>query len=103
MTKTERILEEVERTLGSWDEEAPLTPDPHLATRVQALHRERAASGWRAYRPFLQLRYAAILGLVLLNMFTIWYIESSPSTNTPEDLVSVLRADLQIEPSQETP
>jgi hypothetical protein len=103
MTRTERILEEAEQTLRSWDDEAALTPDPYLATRVPALHRERMASGWRAYRPFLHVRYAAILALVVLNMITVLYLELSPRHDPAQDLVSQLRDDFQIEPSQDNP
>jgi hypothetical protein len=103
MTQTERILEETERTLGAWDADPPLPPDPYMAERVLAQQREHTDNHWRAWRPFLQLRYAAILTLMLLNMITILYLEFSSRTDPSEDLVSVLRDDFQIESSQDNP
>lgn len=103
MTQTERILDETERTLDAWDAEAPLPPDPYLAKRVLALQHDRTASRWHAWRPFLQLRFAAILTLMVLNMITILYLELASRTDPSEDLVSVLREDFQIESSQDTP
>ncbi len=103
MTKTDRILEETERTLRSWDEEAGLPADPYLAARIEAMHAERAASRWNVWRPLLQLRFAAILALMVLNMITILYLELSARPDPAEHLVSVLRDDFQIESSQDIP
>jgi hypothetical protein len=103
MERTDRLREEAERTLRSWDSETPLSPDPYLAPRVVAMHQQRTPNGWRAYRPFLQVRYAAILTLMVLNLVTILYLELSSRVTPREDLVSVLRDDMQIEPSQDTP
>jgi hypothetical protein len=103
MTRTERILEETERTLRSWDDDGTLMPDPFLAGRVPAMLRERTASGWRSYGPFFQPRYAVILALLVLNMVTVLYLELSPRHDPAQDLVSQLRDDFQIEPSQDNP
>lgn len=103
MTRTERILEETERTLGSWDDDGTLSPDPYLAARVQAIHAEEATSGWRSYGPFLQLRYAAILILLVLNMVTVLYLEMSPRHDLSMDLASQLRDDFQMESAPHIP
>ena len=103
MTRTERILEETERTLRSWEDDATLTADPFLATRIPALHRERIASGWRAFGPFLQVRYAVMLALLAMNLVTALYLELSPRQDLSKDLVSQLRDDLQIDPSPDNP
>lgn len=103
MTRTERILEETERTLHSWDDDGSLPPDPYLAARVQALHVDRASSGWRSYGPFFQPRYAAILALLIVNVITVLYLELSPGHDLSQDLASQLRDDFQMESTPDNP
>jgi hypothetical protein len=103
MTRTERILEKTEQTLGSWDDDGTLTPDPYLAARVKALDAERTSSGWRSYGPFFQPRYAAILALLVVNVLTVLYLELSPRHDLSKHLASQLRDDFQMESTPDNP
>ena len=103
MTRTERTLEEAERTLHSWDDDGSLPPDPYLAARVQALDVDRASSGWRSYGPIFQPRYAALLALLIVNLITVLYLELSPGHDLSRDLASQLRDDFQMESTPDNP
>lgn len=100
MTREERISEETDRTLRSWDDDGVLREDPYMYSRIMAIHQERTEQD-RGGRPFgLRVKYAFAGLLVLVNIATVLYLELTPVVDLQEELVAQLQADFQVDPSQ---
>jgi hypothetical protein len=99
--KDDRIADEVERTLHSFDNDGVLNENPFLASKILAvkeshLHERVAGSVLR-----IGLRYVVMLLILIVNVLTVVrYFEWYRKSDLQEQLVAGLREDLQIDQSQ---
>jgi hypothetical protein len=100
MEDERRILEEVEKTLHSLEDDGVLKGNPFLYTKLKALL-EVQPRGHR-YRLTLRMgvQLAVMLLVLLVNLLTVIHVEGEPATDLRDQLVSELKAELQIEQSQ---
>ncbi len=97
----QRITEEVEKTLLAFDTDPILSENPFLWTRIRAEREERLHN--RTKKIFMQygLRTAAVLLIFLINLITIVYFYApSEKEQTNATLASALKAEYQVEQSQ---
>lgn len=96
-----RVADEAEKTLHAFDDDRPLQENPFLASRIQAAMSSRMLrrNEWLPMR--VNLKYA-VMGLILLiNLITaVHYFESNSTTTLQERLVSDLEQDFQIDQPQ---
>jgi hypothetical protein len=100
MKREERISEEADRTLRSWDDDGVLREDPYMYSRIMAIQQERTEQH-RSRRPFeLRMKYALAALVVLVNIATALYLGFTPVVDLQEELVAQLQTDFQADPSQ---
>jgi hypothetical protein len=101
MKDTERIQEEVEKTLNSLDADGVLDENPYLITRILGERESRLLSAQLRLASGTGLRYAAIALLLLMNLMTALFFARSTKSDADDRLVTALKEDLQIDQSQD--
>ena len=98
MANEHRILEEVEKTLHSFDNDEVLEGNPFLASRIKARMDSRAHSRNRGIPLRIALKYGVMVLILLINLITaVHYFESRSALALHEKLVSDLEQDFQID------
>ena len=101
MAKDNRILEEVEKTLQSFDSDITLEENPFLITRLTAGKAHLLRKRTNRSRARTVLSYAGILVLLFVNLITaVYYSQRNSESRLREQLVSELKEDFQIDQSQ---
>lgn len=101
MLRKEKILEEVEKTLQSFDEDIILEENPFLFTRIKTERESRASSRKKGLVFGFSLKQTLILLILLINLVTLIYnYELTRNENLREKLVLELKEDFQIDQSQ---
>jgi hypothetical protein len=102
MTKKQRALEEVEKTLQSFDDDPVLEVNPFLTTRIQAEMNRRRQTRPAGFRLHVSLSQALVLCVLLINIITVvHYLSWSKNQMLHDRLVSALKEDAQIVQSQD--
>lgn len=100
MGKDQRIEQEVEKTLQAFDADEVLEENPFLFTRLQAERATRSRVRKERYVFGVNLKYAAVVLLVLLNLVTAIFYERHDQPTLQDELVSELKADFEIDQAQ---
>jgi hypothetical protein len=100
MMNEDRIREEVEKTLRSFDDEPALAENPFLLTRIEAEIARGSSSRGLGVFVLSNLKFAGIVALFLINIFTALYFELQADPDLHAKAVAELRDDLQIDQSQ---
>jgi hypothetical protein len=102
MTKKQRALDEVEKTLQSFDDDPVLEANPFLTTRIQAEMNRRRQMRPAGFRLHVSLSQALVLCVLLINIITVaHYLSWSKNQMLHDRLVSALKEDAQIVQSQD--
>lgn len=98
MKKEDKILEEVEKTLNSFDNDIILQPNPYLLTRIKAKRAENLRKQKTRYEFKIGFRQILIFLLIIGNFLTlVYFYETSTKQNLLENLVIELRSDFQTD------
>lgn len=101
MVNKDRILDEVEKTLHTFDHDPTLEPNPFLFTRIQAEKERRVLTRGAGFARRINLKYVVMAVIVLMNLITAaHYLEWNSRYNLHERLVSELKEDFQMAQSQ---
>ncbi len=101
MISKKQLLDEVEKTLEAYDEDAILEANPFLLTRIKAVQEQRIHS--KKNKASFRFSFSRILVIVLLivNVLTVvYYFENNHQQNLEKKLVLQLKSDFQIEQTQ---
>ncbi len=100
MNNDQRILEEIEKTLRTLDDDGRLTANPFLYARLKALRQSQSAA--HRFRPALRLglQIAAMLLLLGVNLATVLSLRKTHAVDVRDQVVAELKAELQVEQSQ---
>jgi len=101
MEREKEILNEVEKTLNSFDDDVMLQENPFLFTRIHA----KLGSGNKSLKKtsllHLSLNKALLVLVLLINLVTlVYYYGKSSNSNLQEKMAAQLEADFKIEQSQ---
>lgn len=97
----EKILDEVEKTLCAYDKDVMLEANPFLITRINTEIENRMKKKKRGFAFRFGLNQALMLLILVINILTlVYYYDKSEKQNLREKLVEDLRADFQIDQSQ---
>lgn len=101
MNKQEKIQNEIDMTLGLFDKEESLPPNPYFYTRIKQRLNEKSK---KEFSIFGVLKPAFFTALVALNLTTaIWYTSADAITSNSGadlELVDILKSDFNLEKSQ---
>jgi len=101
MNKKETIQNEIDKTLGLFDEKESLPPNPYFYTRVQQRINEKSR---KEFSIFGLLKPAFFTALIALNLTTaIWYTSSDgliDQTDTNVELADILKTDFNLDNDQ---
>ncbi len=94
MRNSDRIRDEVEKTLQAFDHETPLKPNPFLFTRIQAGRAMRTPGHAKAAFWHVRLRHVVIVGVVLINLITVLHFADwNTETRNHRALISELETE----------
>jgi hypothetical protein len=97
MNNDDRIREEVEKTLRLFEDDAIPGGNPYLYTRIKARLERQHAGQSRPFFALSNLKYAGIAALFLINILTAILSERRSTPDLHAQVVSQLKADLQID------
>jgi hypothetical protein len=101
MINKNQILEEVEKTLKSFDNDILLVENPFLLTRINAERKNRLLKPKKKLFSILSFTKVLIILVFLINLITvIYYYEWNSKQVIHQKLVSELKEDFQIDQSQ---
>ncbi len=100
MVSDERIRDEVEKTLLSWDGDALSGPDPLLLSRIEDAIASQGGHHFRAAFRQVLLPVAGIIVLCLLNFVTLYFIERRSNSDLQSKVVSQLQVEFQTDEGQ---
>ena len=101
MVNKNRILEEVEKTLQSLDNDIPLEENPFLLTRIKTERENRLHKSKKRLTLSFSFTKALIMVILLINLITVVYFFQWNSNQVlQQNLVSQLKKDFQIDQSQ---
>jgi lysylphosphatidylglycerol synthetase-like protein (DUF2156 family) len=102
MATRDRIEDEVEKTLRSFDEDTTLKENPFLLARIKLARENRLYGGTRGFAPRIHLIQILALLILLINVITMFrYFEWNKESVLQEKLILALKEDFQIVQSQE--
>jgi hypothetical protein len=100
--KKQQILDEVEKTLNSFDNDIVLEGNPFLLTRIKTVmnaRRQRSGAGEFVKRVLIP---AAVLLILGVNIFTMThYVSWNARQTADKKLVTALKAEYQIDQSDQ--
>lgn len=101
MNKQEKIENEIDKTLGLFDKEESLPPNPYFYTRVKQRLNEKSK---KEFSIFGVLKPVFFTALVALNLTTaIWYTSADAITSnigSDLELVDILKNDFNLDTNQ---
>ncbi len=101
MIKKNKITEEVEKTLASFDDDIVQQINPFLITRIRAARSQRMSKAKKGLSMVFGLNQMLIIFILLINMVTVfYYVDRSAQYSQREELVSELEAEYHIDQSQ---
>jgi hypothetical protein len=101
MVNKNQILEEVKKTLQSFDNDILLEENPFLLTRINAERENRLRKPKKRLIPVLSFTKVIMILILLINLITVVYYYSWNSNQAlQQKLVSQLKKDFQIDQSQ---
>jgi hypothetical protein len=101
MVNKNKILDEVEKTLHSFDKDIILEENPFLLTRIMAERENRLHKPKKRFTPAFSFTKVIMILILLINLITVVYYYSWNSNQIlQQKLVSQLRKDFQIDQSQ---
>jgi hypothetical protein len=101
MVKKDQILNEVEKTLHTFDRDPILDTNPFLLTRIKVEMERRLQKRSARFARRINVKYVVIVVIVLINLVTVvHYFDSHSKYNLQEKLVSELKEDFQIDQPQ---
>jgi len=102
MANKKQLLEEVDKTLRSFDDDVILEANPFLFTRIQIERDRRRQKQPTGGRLHLSLSQVLIFCLLLINVITVvHYLDWNKDQNLHDKLVLALKEDFQIVQSQD--
>jgi len=97
MTNKKQLLEEVDKTLRSFDNDIVLEENPYLMTRIQVERDRRRGQRPRGLHLRISLNQALMICILLINVITVvHYLDWNRNQNLHEKLVLALKEDFQI-------
>ncbi len=97
MRKSDQIRDEVEKTMQSFDHDAPLEPNPFLFTRIQAELTAYTSGVAKTAFWHVRLRHVVIMGIVLINLITvIHFADWNSEVRKDKALISELETEFSI-------
>ena len=97
MADKKQLLEEVDKTLQSFDNDIILKENPFLTTRIQVERDRRRQMRPKGLRLRVNLNQALMFCVLLINVITVvHYLDWSRNQNLHEKLVLSLKEDFQI-------
>ena len=94
MTKEQRILEEVDKTLHAFDDLPKLGANPYLFTRIKARLTAEAVGSVRNILKGLKLKPVALAIVVILNIITLIHVlETDRGSSSRDQLINALSQD----------
>ena len=100
MGKRDHILDEVEKTLRSFDDDPLLDENPFLLARIRAERERRLRQRREGVIPRINLKYAVVALVVVVNLVTVvHYFEWNSQHTLHEKLVSELKEDFHSDQS----
>jgi hypothetical protein len=101
MLKNKQILEEVEKTLQSYDEDIMLEVNPFLLTRINARKDQRSKKQKKILGLKINMNQIIMILILLLNLITCFYnYDLTSKHNLQKKLVDELKTELQIDQSE---
>ena len=100
MATENQIMEEVEKTLHSFDSDGILEDNPFLYTRLDAAKNGRMQRNRHRFASLANLKLIGLLLLLLANLITMLYYQRYSTQDLHERLVSAIQVDFQVDQSQ---
>jgi hypothetical protein len=101
MEREKIILNEIEKTLNSYDNDIPLQENPFLSTRIFAKLNSRNSSLKKTHILHLSINKALLVLALLINLVTfVFYYQKGSGANLQEKMIVQLEQDFKIEESQ---
>ena len=101
MVNENKILEEVEKTLQSFDSDIILEDNPFLFTRIKAAIEDRLHKRKKGLSLKLSFTRVLIMLILLINIVTlVYFYDWNSKVALHRKLVSELKVDYQIDQSQ---
>lgn len=101
MINKNKIAEEVDKTLASFDVDLNQEINPFLITRIRAARSQRMSETKKGLSFAFGLNQILIVFILLINMVTVlYYVDQSAKYSQREELVAELKAEYQIDQSQ---
>ncbi|MGE5499733.1 MAG: hypothetical protein ACM3Q2_16800 [Syntrophothermus sp.] len=100
MKDKNKIMEEVEKTLRSYDEDAVLGENPFLITRINAAMEKQAGADKPVHSHKPAFSRLIIIMIILVNLITLAYnYDRSSKEKQRSRLIMELKTDFQIDQS----
>ena len=101
MVNNNRIIEDVEKTLHSFDNDIPLEENPFLLTRIKTERENRLHESKKRLTLSISFTKVIMILILLINFITVVYYYSwNTNQIMQQKLVSQLKKDFQIDQSQ---
>ena len=101
MIKKNQILDEVEKTLQSFDNDVILEENPFLLTRIKTERENRLHKRKKGFAFRISLSRVLMLLILLINIITLVYnYNRDTKQNLQESLVLELKEDFQIDQTE---
>jgi hypothetical protein len=101
MLREKKIIDEVEKTLDSYDEDPIFDANPFLLTRIKAARENRIHKVEKEFIPKINFNQILLILILLVNFITLFYNYSlSNKEDIKRKLVLELKEEFQIDQSQ---
>ncbi len=101
MEREKEILNEVEKTLNSFDDDIVLKENPFLFTRIRSGMQDKSEKVKKESLFHLGLNKAILILVLLVNIITlVYYYNEGSKSNLQEQMAAQLENDFKIEQSQ---